>query len=121
MYVFGDLEYSIGFIGIIEGGIEIYAGVGAFMTYGGDLGLTASYDGDLPIPYIVGVVGVYIYGEILWGLVSASAWGELELYLGDPMGFEGTFGLRGCILWGAICGSIEVTAGINSDDGLYIE
>jgi hypothetical protein len=117
MYVFGDLEYSIGFIGIIEGGIEIYAGVGAFTSYTGSKG---TYDSSLPIPFIVGVVGVYIYGEILWGLVSASAWGELELYLGNPMGFEGTFGLRGCVLW-VICGSIEVTAGINSDDGLYIE
>jgi hypothetical protein len=117
MYVFGDLEYSIGFIGIIEGGIEIYAGVGAFTSY---IGSKGTHDPSLPIPFIVGVVGVYVYGEILWGLVSASAWGELELYLGSPMGFEGTFGLRGCVLW-VICGSIEVTAGINSDEGLYIE
>jgi len=70
--------------------------------------------------YIVGVVGVYIYGEILWGLVSASAWGELEMYFGHPMGFEGTFGLRGCVLW-VICGEIEITAGMNSVRGFYIE
>jgi len=118
VYVFGDLEMSIGFVGIIEGGIEIYAGVGVFLTgsYAGSDGTTSPEDGDF---IIIGVVGVYIYGEILWGLVSASAWGELEIYFGTLMGFEGTFGLRGCVLW-VICGEIEITAGINSD-GIYIE
>jgi hypothetical protein len=116
-YIFGDIKFSIGAVGIIEGGIEIYAGVGAFLNYtGGD----ATHDVSLPMPYIVGVVGVYIYGEILWGLVSVSAWGELEMYFGDPMGFEGTFGLRGCVLW-VICGEIEVTAGMNSSRGFYLE
>jgi hypothetical protein len=42
------------------------------------------------------------------------------MYFGDPMGFQGTFGLRGCILWGAICGEIEIVAGMNSEDGVYI-
>jgi len=114
-YIFGDLEQSINF-GIVKGGIEIYAGVGAFVS-GSYTGNATSHGGFL----IVGVVGVYIHGEILWGLVSASAWGELELYFGNPMGFEGTFGLRGCILWGTVCGEIEIIAGINSYDGIYIE
>jgi hypothetical protein len=117
-YLFGDFEASIDF-GIVAGGIEIYVGVGAFLTgvYTGGGGVTSPEDSDFTI---VAVVGVYIYGEILWGLVSASAWGELEMYFGDPMGFQGTFGLRGCILWGAICGEIEVVAGMNSEDGVYI-
>ena len=116
IYIFGDAEISIGVAGILEGGVEIYAGVGAFFggSYTGGDGHT---DG---VFTIVGVVGVYIYGEILWGLVSASAWGELEIYFGTPTGFEGTFGLRGCVLW-VICGEIEITAGMNSNRGFYIE
>jgi len=117
VYIFGDVELSVGVAGIIEGGVEIYAGVGAFLD---------GYTGNgLPSPIapgitIVGIIGVYIYGEILWGLVSASAWGELEMYLGNPVWFEGTFGLRGCVLW-VICGEIDITAGINSSGDFYIE
>ncbi len=118
IYIFGDAEISVGVAGIIEGGVEIYAGVGAFVggSYNNSDGSATEQAGF----YIVGVVGVYIYGEILWGLVSASAWGELEMYFGHPMGFEGTFGLRGCVLW-VICGEIEITAGMNSVRGFYIE
>jgi hypothetical protein len=118
VYIFGDVEISVGFAGIIEGGVEIYAGVGAFVggSYYNTDGSATEHAGF----YVVGVVGVYIYGEILWGLVSASAWGELELYFGHPMGFEGTFGLRGCVLW-VICGEIEITAGMNSVRGFYVE
>ncbi|MEO0293575.1 MAG: hypothetical protein ABIN61_05065 [candidate division WOR-3 bacterium] len=120
VYVFGDTEFSISLAGVIEGGIEMYAGVGAFLN------LTPTEDGSiiystlLPLPYAVGIVGVYIYGEILWGVLSASAWGKLAMYLGDPMGFEGTFGLRACALW-VFCGEVEVTAGMNSKDGFYLE
>jgi len=116
VYIFGDAEISIGVAGILEGGVEIYAGVGAFIggSYTGSDGTTQG------LFTIVGVVGVYIYGEILWGLVSASAWGELEMYFGTPTGFEGTFGLRGCVLW-VICGEIEITAGMNSNRGFYVE
>jgi hypothetical protein len=118
VYIFGDVEISVGVAGIIEGGVEIYAGVGAFVggSYNNSDGSATEQAG----MYIVGVVGVYIYGEILWGLVSASAWGELEMYFGHPMGFEGTFGLRGCVLW-VICGEIEITAGMNSVRGFYVE
>jgi hypothetical protein len=117
-YIYGDVELSVGVAGIIEGGVEIYAGVGAFAggSYNNSDGSATEQAG----LYIVGVVGVYIYGEILWGLVSASAWGELEMYFGHPMGFEGTFGLRGCVLW-VICGEIEITAGMNSVRGFYVE
>jgi hypothetical protein len=118
VYIFGDVEISVGVAGIIEGGVEIYAGVGAFV--GGSYINTDSSATEHAGFYVVGVVGVYIYGEILWGLVSASAWGELEMYFGHPMGFEGTFGLRGCVLW-VICGEIEITAGMNSVRGFYVE
>jgi len=116
-YVFGDVDFTIGAIGIIEGGIEIYAGVGAFLNYTGS---DAQYDPSLPAPYVVAIVGIYIHGEILWGIVSASAWGELELYLGHPTGFEGTVGLRGCILW-VLCASVDVTVGWNTNKGFYID
>jgi hypothetical protein len=118
IYIYGDVEISVGVAGIIEGGVEIYAGVGAFVggSYNNSDGSATEQAG----VYIVGVVGVYIYGEILWGLVSASAWGELEMYFGHPMGFEGTFGLRGCVLW-VICGEIEITAGMNSVRGFYVD
>lgn len=117
VYAFGDIDMTIGAVGIIEGGIEIYAGVGAFLNYNGTDG---THDPGLPYPYIIGIVGVYIHGEILWGLVSVSAWGELELYFGDPTGFEGTIGLRGCVLW-VLCAEIEATVGWNSGRGFYIQ
>ncbi len=117
VYAFGDVDITIGAVGIIEGGIEIYAGVGAFLNYTG----VDSQDPTLfPLPYVVGIVGIYIHGEILWGLVSVAAWGELELYFGNPTGFEGTIGLRGCVLW-VLCAEVEATVGWNSDRGLYID
>ena len=117
VYAFGDVDMSISALGIIEGGIEIYAGVGAFLHYAGADSLDPTV---YPLPCIVGIAGIYIYGEILWGLVSVAAWGELELYLGIPTGFEGTIGLRGCVLW-VLCAEIEATVGWNSNRGLYIK
>ncbi len=114
VYVYGDVDFSLGW-GIIEGGIEIYAGVGAFVNYYGVDSIP-----DVPFPCIVGIVGVYIHGEILWGLVSASAWGELELYLGHPTGFEGTVGLRGCVLW-VLCAEVDLTVGWNTNKGFYVQ
>jgi len=108
VYVFGDADITISFYGLFSGGIETYAGAGAFVNEVSGL------------PYALGVVGVYIHGEILWGVVSVSAWGELEMILGDPIAFQGTIGLKGCVLY-IFCASVDVTVGLSSTRGLYIQ
>jgi hypothetical protein len=59
-----------------------------------------------------------VYGEILGGLVSASAWANLSLRGPAPTLFEGTFGLEGCVLW-VLCASVSVTATVDST-GLHL-
>jgi hypothetical protein len=34
-------------------------------------------------------------------------------------GFEGTVGLEACVLW-VICGSVDLSIGLNSAEGFYI-
>ena len=51
---------------------------------------------------------VSVHGEILWGVVSASAWVALEICVGDPFYFEGSAGLKGCVLW-VFCASVDIT------------
>ena len=70
------------------------------------------------LPYAIGSCGIHVYGEILGGLVSASAWAQLSLRGPFPLFFEGEFGLKGCVLW-VICASVSVTAGLN-DNGFYL-
>jgi tetratricopeptide (TPR) repeat protein len=103
VYGFGQVGFSMDF-GIFSGGIEIYAGLGAFMNFEG----LATHMGGLPLPYILANFGVSLHGEILWGLVSASAWVNLQICVGDPFYFQGTAGLKGCILW-VLCASADVT------------
>lgn len=91
---------------IISGGYELFLGFGAFFN-------------PIPVPLVVGNLGGRIYGEILGGLVSASAYFNLQLLLGNPIGFEGTVGLEACVLW-VICGSVDLTVGLNSVQGFYI-
>jgi len=62
----------------------------------------------LPLPYILSNFGVKLHGEILWGLVSASAWCNLQIMVGSPFYFQGTCGLEGCVAW-VICASADVT------------
>jgi hypothetical protein len=117
LYGYGQLSFSVQWY-IFGGGIEIYAGIGAFT------GITGSGVGSIitdsdPL-MIIGSVGVYVHGEILGGLVSASAWGDLDLRVGAlGLYFEGTFGLEGCVLW-VICASVDVTAGLSPQDGFYL-
>lgn len=118
--VFGYGRIAFGFNWyIFGGGIELYAGMGAFAALApGQIGKGEPWS-DLPdsLPYVIGACGIYVHGEILGGLVGASAWAELELRGPVPY-FEGSFGLEGCVLW-VICASIRVTAGFNSG-GFYI-
>lgn len=121
LYGYGYVSFGINWY-IFGGEIELFAGLGAFS--GAPLGSVSAW-GDswssnptLGLPYVVGSGGIYVSGEILGGLVSASAWANLDLRGPVPIYFEGTFGLEGCVLW-VICASIEVTAGFNSS-GFYL-
>ncbi|MFC2095805.1 hypothetical protein ACFLSW_05155 [Candidatus Bipolaricaulota bacterium] len=105
LYGYGQLSAGIQLY-VFGGGFKVYMGMGAFLP-----------TPEAPIFTIAGSGGIYVHGEILGGLVSASAWADLDLY-GPPFYFEGSFGLKGCVLW-VICASIDVTAGFDSD-GLYI-
>jgi hypothetical protein len=104
MYAYISQETSINLY-IVSGGYQVYAGVGAFV---GPSGFG-----------VVGNVGVRIWGEILGGLISASAWGDLQLLAGIPPAFEGTIGLEACALW-IFCGSVDVHCGYNHIDGFYL-
>ncbi|MDP4236386.1 MAG: hypothetical protein Q8919_08075 [Bacteroidota bacterium] len=104
MYAYLSVETSINLY-IVSGGYQVYAGMGAFFS-GGGFG-------------VVGNVGVRIWGEILGGLVSASAWGNLQLLVGIPPAFQGSIGLEACVLW-VFCGSVTVNCGYNHVDGFYL-
>jgi len=120
IFGYGQLSISRNFV-VFGGGIEIYAAMGAF-TKGPDgekenEWTTLVLAGGSPIPYVLGRCGISVHGNILGGLVGVSAWAVLSLVL-PTFYFEGTFGLKGCVLW-VICGSIEVTAGLDKD-GFYL-
>jgi hypothetical protein len=92
---------------IVSGGYQVYIGVGSFLDA-------------TPAFYVVGNVGVRIWGEILGGLIGASAYGQLAMVLGLPHpGFQGTIGLEACALW-VFCGSVDVHCGFNHNDGFYL-
>jgi hypothetical protein len=106
---------------IFSGGIETYVGLGAFvLTATQANALHVINSGFVGLPYALGHLGVHIHGEILGGLVSAGAWGDLQMFGPYPFHFEGTVGLEGCVLWVA-CGSVDLTVGLNSSQGFYIK
>lgn len=103
IYGYGQLSFGVNWY-IFGGGVELFLGIGLFAgIHGGG---------------VFGHCGLHIYGEILGGLVSAEAWANLALMVGTVLYFEGTVGLKGCVLW-VICASVEVTAGLGSD-GFYL-
>lgn len=116
LYGYGQVSFGVNWY-VFGGGVELYAGLGAFVDKPG----TASSSGGTVqcpgLPYVIGCAGCYVHGEILGGLVSAAGWANLILQGPIPY-FEGTFGLEGCVLW-VLCASIDVTAGLNSD-GFYM-
>jgi hypothetical protein len=95
---------------VVSGGYQVYAGVGAVVGYGKDSG--AGFG-------LIGNVGVYVWGKILGGLVSADAWGNLQMVVGIPPAFSGEIGLEACVLW-VICGSVTVHGGFNSEQGFFL-
>jgi len=118
LFGYGYASFGVNWY-VFGGGVELFAGLGAFVE--GPTGADSAWSSlaGLGLPYVVGTAGVHVYGEILGGLVSASAWADLDLKGPIPIYFEGKFGLKGCVLW-VICASIEVTAGLNSS-GFYLD
>jgi hypothetical protein len=115
VYGYGQKSISVSFW-VIGGGVDMFIGAGAFSApiAGGS---AASFAGNPSLPYVVGACGIHVHGEILGGLVSASAWANLSLRGPVPTYFEGTFGLQGCVAW-VLCASVDITAGLNSS-GFY--
>lgn len=105
---------------IISGGYEIYVGLGAFTLLPESATLLGALVAGPGLPYVVGNLGGRIHGEILGGLVSAAAWFNLQLMGPYPFSFQGTVGLEACVLW-VICGSVDITIGLNSTRGFYIQ
>lgn len=83
-----------------------------------DLGAQASGLGP-GLPFVVGNVSMHIWGEILGGLVSAGGTADLNVIAPYPFSFEGTLGLEGCAVWVA-CGNVDVSIGLNSSEGLFV-
>lgn len=109
MYAFISVSSSVNLY-VVSGGFEVYVGVGAFLGTSPPVGSGFG---------VIGNVGVRIWGEILGGLVSASAWGNLQFIIGIPPAFEGSIGLEACVLW-VFCGSVDIHCGYNHDDGFYL-
>jgi hypothetical protein len=114
VFGYGQHSRAANFAYVFSGGVELYAGMGAFNVV--PPGMSPAFGGVVGFPYVIGACGIYAHGEILGGVVSASAWGNLSLRGPLPVYFEGTFGLEGCVLW-TVCDSVEVTADIN-DSGI---
>ncbi len=94
---------------VLSGGYEAFAGLGAIVGFGGDIG-----DGFGAI----GNVGLHIWGKFAGGLASADAWGDLQILAGYPPAFEGTIGVDLCVLFA--CVSENVHAGFNASQGFYL-
>jgi hypothetical protein len=110
VFAYGQISYGVNWY-VFGGGVDLYLAMGAFATIPAG-GVTAVVG--LGLPYVVGACGVYVHGEILGGLVSASAWANLALLGPVPLRFEGTIGLEGCVAW-VLCASVQLDAGLNND------
>jgi hypothetical protein len=118
IYLAGSFSYTVRLIEIIEGGYTLWAGVGFFgpsFTDKDESGL------DLRTTFLAHG-GVGIHGELLEGLLSASAWAELLSSFTFPLDFnpynlqfciQGTLGVEACAL--IFCVSWQGT--IHLDDG----
>lgn len=114
VYAYGKYGASLSLIDIISGGYEGFVGLGAFSG--------SFFEGSIeqegfPLPYVVGHCGLHVWGKVLHGIASASAWGHLQLAL--PCFFSGTIGLKACGLW-VLCVSLELSAGLDKG-GFYFK
>jgi hypothetical protein len=120
VYGFAKMSDSINLY-VFSGGVEGFAGLGGFVLTAqqvADLGAQASGLGP-GLPFVIGNVGMHIWGEILGGLVSADGTADINIIAPYPFSFQGTLGLEGCVVW-VVCGSTDVTIGLNSSDGLFV-
>lgn len=114
VYGFAKVSTSINLY-VFSGGIEAYAGLGGFVAT-----LPGAPTG-VGLPFVTGNVGIHIWGEILGGAVSAGGWADLNVIAPYPFSYQGTLGLEGCVAWGVFCGSVDVTVGLNTSEGLFVE
>jgi hypothetical protein len=114
IYGYGHVAFGVNWY-VLGGGVEIWVGVGAFSMTPPGVSPPFALVG---LPYVAGFFGLYVHGEILGGLVSASAWANLALRGPVPMFFDGTVGLRGCVAW-VLCRSVTLNAGLDST-GFYL-
>lgn len=118
--IYGSLDVSQSIsLFIISGGYELHVGLGAFTLTPEGAGTLGAIVAGPGLPYIVGNLGGRIHGEILGGLVSAAAYFNLQIIGPYPFSFQGTVGLEACVLW-VICGSVDITIGLNTSEGFYI-
>jgi hypothetical protein len=117
VYGYGRASFNATYY-IFGGGVDIFVGAGAFSEQLPAGAPVAAFPGNPLLPCVVGACGVGVHGEILGGLVSASAWANLSMRGPLPPYFEGTFGMRGCVAW-VLCASTQVTARV-SDNGFEI-
>ena len=116
--VYGYGQLSIGFNAyILGGGIDIFVGAGAFATPlpGGP---AASFVGAALLPYVVGTCGIYVHGEILGGLVSASAWANLSLRGPIPPTSKAPSACRDA--WCGCCAPRSPSPPASTSSGLYL-
>lgn len=124
--VFGYVRFDASLnLYIVSGGYEQFVGLGGFSltaAQAANLGAQspASPANVVGLPYVIGDVGAHVWGSILGGLVSADGWADLQVIVPYPFSFQGTVGLEGCALWVA-CSSVDVTVGLNSSQGFYLE
>ena len=90
---------------VLSGGVSVAAGAGVFLGDGFPL-------------QVLGHAGVRVWGKILGGLVSASAWGNLQLIV-PPGHFRGTVGAEGCVLLACYSTTLSVT--LSPDNGISID
>ena len=120
VYGYAKMSDSINLY-VFSGGVEAYAGLGAFVLTSAqvtNMGAQASGLGP-GLPFVIGNVGMHIWGEILGGLVSAGGTADLNVIAPYPFSFQGTLGLEGCVVWVA-CGNVDVSIGLNSMEGLFV-
>ena len=109
LYAYLSFSASVSYY-VVSGGYQAYAAVGAFAGYGAPTGIGFG---------VIGNVGLYVWGKIAGGLVSADAWGDLQMIAGLPPAFSGQLGLDACVLW-VFCGSVTVNAGFNASQGFFL-
>jgi len=107
---------------VLSGGFEEFVGLGGFvLTPQQATNLNAQSTANVVgLPYVIGNVGAHAWGDILGGLVSADGWADLQVMLPYPFQYQGDIDLSACVLWVA-CGDVDVTVGLNSSQGFYLQ